>query len=312
MSKQTQSGSAPDLRPLGAPRLALLGAAGTARDRTSPRADSVLVASPAPALDTQSGRSRQRRGAPPGRCSPSARGRSGAFCTAPGTPARGDRCGIVEPVVSSLKPVASVQVATSPRVPLIKKQARLIMVCMQRSCLLRRALPCSTFAPGSGSTLPQHIRGGRAFMYRPACRIIHTGGRSTGSPRSARSSSGSAAPAWPFAPPSAPPAGCKAYEARTAPPSAPQRRRLHPLEQCAGSGAADCNPHDKPGVPTDPCKLQRLLAPSPKTRAAPLPPQQREGRLCSAVAAAALGGPVLWAVAPSRPAAQHTQVSKMD
>ena len=39
------------------------------------------------------------------------------------------------------------------------------------------------------------LPGGHTFMQRPACRIIHTGGRSTASPRSARSSSGSASPA---------------------------------------------------------------------------------------------------------------------
>ncbi len=36
MSKQTQSGSAPDLRPLGAPRLALLGAAGDRQSSHQP------------------------------------------------------------------------------------------------------------------------------------------------------------------------------------------------------------------------------------------------------------------------------------
>lgn len=44
-------------------------------------------------------------------------------------------------------------------------------------------------APARAGQLPSP----RTFMYRPAWRIIHTGGRSTASPRMARSMSGSAA-----------------------------------------------------------------------------------------------------------------------
>ena len=249
------------------------------------------------------------RGAPPGLCSPSARGRSGAFCTAPGTPARGDTR-VIQAVLSSVKSPAEVQTATSRRAPSTEKQAHLAILCMRHSCLLRAGLPSSTFAPDS----PRTTETRRARLHVPACLPHHPHRRPLHGLAAQRAQQQRLRRArLAQAPPSALPADCRARGARTAPPSAPQRRRLHPLEQCAGSGdlsrAADCNPHGEPRMPTKPCKLKRLLAPSLKRRAAPPPPQQREGGLCSAVAAAVRGGPELCAVAPSHPAAQHKQVS---